>query len=159
VCVFSPLAPIRYGITLTSTGKTTITDNVSLSTAEARILEYTLQSDIGIKPLDAVLLGNIDIGAALLGNATKKDPDFSYTLIGVDREGLVYAERSTSGMRELGTLSLERFSPLWSIPKGVGNIIIDITGEYFLSPLFANKTLVLSRDLVKKREIPVTGVV
>ncbi len=68
---------------LTSSGKVNITDNIALTVSEQKFLNYAFREDIAIEQADILLLGNPDIGAALVGNAVKKDPDFTYTLVGV----------------------------------------------------------------------------
>ena len=158
-CVISPVAPIRYDLMLTSSGKVNITDNIALTVSEQKFLNYAFREDIAIEQADILLLGNPDIGAALVGNAVKKDPDFTYTLVGVWRDDVVYAERISPTSRELGILSLERFSPLLDIPSWVGALSLDITGEYFIAPVFSTKTLLIARDISSQKEVPIRGVI
>ena len=54
-----------------------------------------------IEPLDVQVLGNLDIGRALLDNALKADTNYTYKLIGVDRESRVYTERESVVGREV----------------------------------------------------------
>jgi hypothetical protein len=158
-CVFSPIAPIHYSLSLTSTGKVSLTDDIMLAISETKTLTYDLKWDISIEPAMITPLWNTDIGMAMLANAIKKDPDFNYTLVGVGWDTTVYAERTSTGVRELGILSLDRFAPLWKVPKWVGTILLDITGEYFIAPLFTHKTLILSRDTTRQYELPLTDVI
>lgn len=46
VCVFSPVAPIRYRITLTSPGKATIEEDIVVGVGEDKSISYRLQDDI-----------------------------------------------------------------------------------------------------------------
>ena len=54
-----------------------------------------------IEPLDVQVLGNLDIGRALLGNALKADTNYIYRLIGVDKDNRVYTDRESLIGREV----------------------------------------------------------
>lgn len=158
-CVFAPIAPISYALILTSTWKTQIQEDIIIPVGEDITRSYELQDDITIAPTVLSQLGSPAIASAIIANAQLKDTDYLYRLIGIDRDNIVYAERkSLSWKRELGTLSLDKFTPMWVFPDWAGDMTLDITGDYFLVPLFSDKTIVMSRTLDSKKEIPRTWV-
>lgn len=158
VCVFSPVAPIRYTLTLTSPGKSIIQEDVIVGVGEDKTISYTLQDDIIITPLDVPILWSRQIWEVMVANATKKDKDYAYKLIAVDAKNTVYVERSSPSLRELWILSLDKFTSLYRVPDGVGTFQIDMTGQYFIAPLFTDKTLILSLDTKLQREVPLVDV-
>ena len=85
-----------YTLTLTSTGKTTITDTVSLTIGETHAVSYEFHDDIRIEPSDLVISGSDAVGSAIVASALRQDTGFDYMLIGVDGSGTVYAEKSAS---------------------------------------------------------------
>ncbi|MFZ2256228.1 MAG: hypothetical protein WAW59_00265 [Patescibacteria group bacterium] len=122
------------------------------------VRSYEFKDDVEIYPIDVSITGNKSIAEAVVANAKRKDVDYTYQLLGITPENTVYAERQTSSTREIGILTLEKFAPLFTVPRGVGSFAFDITGKYLIAPLFTDKTLILSLDMKIRKELPIIDV-
>lgn len=157
-CVISPIAPIKYNLSLKSDSKTSIQDTIVINIWEDKEVAYTLSDEVQLELMTYTLKWDSTLAAPILANANNNTVQTEYTLIGIDSENTVYAERDAFGRRELGILTMDRFAPLYTVPSWVGTIALDKTWQYFLAPVLDRGTLILSLDMQFQREIPVTNV-
>ncbi len=152
-CTLSPVPPVKYSLTITSTGRVDIHEDFTLDSGESRKLLYTLNNDIQIKESGGESL-DTNLGKAIVDNAnTTLHADFS--LVGVGERNRVYALRKQNNQVQLGILSLEKFTPFRTLPVEIQSMVLDRTWRFFLATLPNNRTFILSVNMDQETEVPV----
>ncbi len=158
ICTISPIAPVKYNLSIMSSEKTTIEDMIVIWMDEDKVVSYNLVDEITLESIEYAPSGDTILWESILASAQVQDPQAQYSLIGIDAENNIYTIRKIYGRTELGILTSERFTPLYVIPDGVGDFSLDRTGQYFIAPIGDTGTIVLSLDMSEKKEIPIVWV-
>lgn len=157
-CIFSPIAPLHYTLTLSSSGKVTLIDEIEVGIWEDKLVNYTFQEDIEFIQYQDWLIRDAANANSVIENASKMDTNHTYKLVWIDKNNNIFAERSSTFIRELGIVTLDKFTSLYIIPEGVWDISLDLTLQYFVAPLYTDKMLVLSLDTSIQKELPLNNI-
>ncbi len=113
ICVFSPVIPARYTLTLMSSGKTTLTDAIILNTGDKITRSYTFTDDI-ITTLAGKIIQDDSQIVSMIDNARIKNIG-EFTPVGMDIMSRIWVKRLVGNSTQIGILSPERFIPVRSI--------------------------------------------
>lgn len=150
LCEFSPIPPVVYSLTLTSTGKVTLEDTFVLKTGEKKSLSYMLNDDVAIREFTTSIL-NDDLGLSLVENANST-LSWTFDLVWVGQKNQIFATRKQGTMRQLWLLSSEKFIPFRSLLADMWEVHLDTTRRFFLIHLLSGRTLILATDMSKEIE-------
>lgn len=82
ICIFSPIIPARYTLTLTSSGKTSLTDTLVIRTGDKIARSYVFTNDVIITPVGTIVANESQI-ATIIENAKNKNIG-EFTPVGMD---------------------------------------------------------------------------
>ena len=154
VCTISPLAPVRYALTLTSSGKVDIKDTIVIWVDKSATLSYTLYDEVQLTPSSYIPRWDNQVADTILTRISSDISQIQYSLIDVDSENTVYVERNISGRREIWTITSEKFTSLYTVSNDIVSIVLDKTGQYFILSTLVASSIVLSLDGGFQKEIP-----
>lgn len=149
-CTFSPIPPVSYSLTLTSTGKVKIEDTFTLKTGEKKNIQYKLNTDVTFLEFpDAVRDSTLGISLVDSANNTLS---WTFTFVWMGDKDQVYAIRKQDSVVQLWLLFPEKFIPFRTLSWDMWGIQLDATRRFFLIELSSGKTLILSTDMTKEVE-------
>ena len=150
-CTLSPILPAQYLLTLTSNGKTTITDHFVVNTGNKITKSYTFYDDAIFTRTGTLLHENVNIQALLDDAKSQGVGDF--TSIGVDIKGRLWVSRTLGTLTQIGILSSERFTLLRNIVTPVSSVTLDTAGSFLVIRLAWSETMLISIDLSEEKQV------
>ncbi len=150
-CIFSPILPARYTLTLTSSGKTSISDTIIVNSSEQIIKSYLLTDDIIITPVWSIVRDE-SLAISLMDNATVQKW-WDFTMIGTDIKHRVWVIKNGDTVSQIWFLSSERFSPIRSIRVAIQSASLGASKSVLILNLAGSRTLLLPIDISSEREI------
>jgi hypothetical protein len=138
-------------MTITSSGKTTLSDIIVVNSWDQISRSYIFSNDIIITPI-----GNISrdesLPIALIENAREKQL-WEYISIGIDIRNRVWVRSLSEGNSQIWILTMEKFIPIRNINTKIVSATIDGSRSVLILDFVGAKTLLLNFDLSMEKEI------
>ncbi len=130
-CIFSPVPPLQYSITITSTWMSTIEDEITVSKKNEYKYPVHLEKNIIFENLGKQSEWNMALVNELIANANTY---LSWSFLGVAQipSGKIYAIRSLKNKNEIGILTADLFNPLFTIPFLTKSAWIDLSQKFLI---------------------------
>lgn len=150
-CVFSPVLPAHYTLTITASGKTTLSDVVIVNSWDQVTRSYIFHDDITLTPM-----GNItrdeSLSMSLIENA-RAQQWWEYSSIGTDIRNRTWVLKQWEENSQIWILTTEKFTPIRNINTQILSASIDASRSVLILNLVGSKTLLLTIDLSLEKEI------
>jgi hypothetical protein len=151
MCIFSPVLPAKYALTITASWKTTIFDDISINAWDQLVRSYSMNNDIIITPV-----GNINrnesLSQSLVENAISQNW-WEFEMIGTDIRNRVWVIKKWIPTSQIWIINSEKFIPIRNIATTFFSGSIDETRSVLLLNLAGSKILLLAVDLSSEKEI------
>lgn len=144
-CIFSPIPPLRYTLTLSSSWMSTIEDVISLSKKEEFKYLVHLEKNPIFEKVGRISQWDQALAESLVENANIHFTG-SFMSIAQIPSGKIYATRKTQNGSEVGILTPDIFSPLFSLPFVPKKAILDISGKFLILERDLNNQFLISLD-------------
>lgn len=155
VCIFSPILPARYTLTLTASWKTSLSDSISINTGDQIVRSYTLSDELIFTPVWSISKDDT-VGRALIDNALSQKW-WEFTLIGTDIKNRVWVMKKWESTTDIGILTPEWFSSSRNISAPIISQTIDTSQSVLMLGLAGDKSLYISVVNPKNEiELPTT---
>lgn len=129
-CTISPIPPVDYSFTITADGKTAISDTLSLSHEKSYNYTFELLQEVKFeKVADFLYDESLPQTLALNANDTFTG---SYISLWVLRNKHNFALRNNENTSEIGTITPDKFSPLFTLPFSFVSGRTDLSKNYFI---------------------------
>ncbi len=152
VCIFSPILPARYTITLTASGKTTISDTIFINSGDQVSKSYIFSDDIIFTPVWSITKDDA-FAIALIDNAVSKNW-WEFILIGTDINNKVWVMKKWENITDIGILSPQWFVTSRSISTPIVSHAIDLSHSVLMLGFAGGKSLYMSVvDIKNEKEI------
>ncbi len=150
-CTISPILPARYTISLTSSGKASISDALIVNSGDKIARTYSFENDVTF-----VSLWNInrddELWVSFVENAINQGIG-EFDLIGTDIQSRVWVMKKWEKSTQIGILTLERFNIIRNINSPITEARLDESRSVLICIFMSWKTLLLPINLVWEREI------
>jgi hypothetical protein len=152
-CTIVPIPPAKYELTITSTGKVTIHDELEIQVWESLQRSYTLHHDLVLQELQKTKV-DTTLWVSLIENANSH-LDGIFSLVGIGNNNKIYALRKKWNQSQLGTIFPDKFVPMRTLPTWIDRMKIDLTGKFFVAPLRDGWASIFALDMSREIEIPI----
>ncbi len=153
ICTISPILPAKYMLTLTASGKTTLTDVVLINSGDEILKSYVFNDDIVLVPVWNTIKDE-SIPISYINHAVSQGW-WEFIPIGTDIKNRVWVIKKWNESSQIGFLSMERFVSIRSIPHEIVWASIDSSLSVLIFQLNGNRMLLISIDLSHEKEISI----
>jgi len=133
-------------------------DRWQLGINQSKTLSYVLQKEWNIEGVAPMLWALTNVHTAIIQSANKRGNDSTYEAIGVV-DDILYVHKKTQEGQEIWILGYDGYRSIYRLAYPARSIRFDITGQYFVISVFADRSLIVSRDTTYKTEIPKDGII
>lgn len=132
-------------MTITSSGMTTIEDTITLTTKEEYKYDVRLEKSPVFDKIGKIIDTDMTLIDGIVENANMYFTG-SFISIGQIPSGKIYAIRKSEEGSDIGILTLERFSPLFSLPFFVESASLDRSRQFLILRRDATESFLISLD-------------
>jgi len=144
-CVFSPIPPAEYTISITGEGISPLSDTVEIRTGEVLRREFSLTQSLQNDILTTIPALVTEDELVILSEDIQKDtPDV--VLIGGDMSRRIWGYRNTGDGTQIGTISDNKFIPIKNFPVHFSAIEIDPYNAVLMAHRDLGNTLLMTLD-------------